>query len=149
MARKRAGWRPVPWLVLTVASLVAAGTLAIVAPALPGVPGSSPAQAFCHGQGDPMSWSVGWAEETVRWNSTCDNLGDYYGKVHDSRTDGYCVRLYSKDDWEYAWVYEGQSCGSWTNFVYTYSDRNAWWQVCKTINGSPQVCSDPAYNWGF
>ncbi len=75
------GARWLRWLMAVVVSvtLVAAGVAR--APSV---------EAFCDGPDRPTWWSVGWAEETVRWSTTCDDLGDYYGKVRDAKTDGYC-----------------------------------------------------------
>ena len=142
MVRRFVGWP------LLVAVFVLVGAV-VVGSGVVGRAGGSPAYAFCDRPSRPMWWSVGWAEETVRWNSTCDDLGDYYGKVLDSKRDGRCVTLYSEDDWEFAWVERGRSCGAWKNIFYAYADANAWWRVCKTIGDVPQVCAEPAYNWGF
>ena len=118
-------------------------TLSPISPIAP-----TPAEAFCKGVDNPYSWSVGWAAEYVRYNTTCDGEHDYYGKVKDAETDGNCVDLYSKDDWGSPWTWEARECttGSWENFYYEYSDGSAYFKTCKHISGA---CSDPKYAWGF
>ena len=121
--------------------------VAVVVPASPGVPGAASAEAFCHGQGDPMMWSVGWAKETVRWNTTCDGLGDYYGKFIDGARDGSCVDYYWQDEPGGAWIWEGRNCSEtkWKNFDYVDRDGFVSWKICKHNGGCAQVAS----NWGF
>lgn len=132
----------------TLGRIVVLWVLALFAGILVAVVSPQPASAFCKGENNPYSWSVGWADEDVRWTTTCDGLGDYYGKVADGATDGNCVDLYSKDDLGSPWTYEERSCtvGGWVNFSYDYPDEDAYFRVCKNNAGT---CSAQQFSWGF
>lgn len=109
-----------------------------------------PATAYCAGSASGYAywWSVGWARETVQYVTTCDGDGHYYGRVTDGAEDGNCVDLYRKDDYSSSWYFTKRSCtvDVWEPFNYYYSDKNAYFKVCKDNSGD---CAVQKYNWGF
>jgi hypothetical protein len=110
--------------ILAAVSAVAATSLAII-----GVQAvaAQPASAICKGTGSPVHVYLYYggnlvADETVQYNSTCDNDNYYAGKVRDDRTDGHCAyaRYYDAGTWST----QGVACttGSYAN--YSFRDRN-------------------------
>jgi hypothetical protein len=128
---------------------LAAGCIALVAATTTGIggalPGSGNASAYCNGQGNPISWSVGWADETVANIYTCDGLNDYNGKFLDGAVDGTCV--YMRYYMDGVWTNTAANCSTSTWKTYSYTDSNSYSPstACKSSGG----CSSQYANQGF
>ncbi len=103
---------------------------------------ATPAQAVCIGRNSNLSIELErptdgaiLARETWRYTTTCDVLGDYYGRVQDSITDGSCAyALFFEPNPGQNQVTAGVACttGGWAN--YRYNDRfspgsDAWFDL--------------------
>lgn len=103
--------------------------------------------AACHGQNVPFASTSGWGWEGAQ-SGTCDNLGDYYGIYKDTASDGFLVRIRTRNiNGNAGWVYTGYTTGQNTNTFYGYADPNksTQYQICR----SGGVCATEGSNWGF
>lgn len=110
------------------------------------ISGADEANAYCDGASSSKVRSGPYANEMSRWSSTCDDELDYYGKVSDTLTDGYCVRMAFTVAG--VWNYSEYECtlNDWTNYVYYDDDGHSWMKFCKSSGGG---CSSYWTNHGF
>jgi hypothetical protein len=99
--------------------------------------GADPAGAFCTtSNGGGGTYISHGGMESYRWSSTCDGLGDYYGKVLDAAHDGTCVTVvYDTGDLVLpSW----STCSEtiWKNTYFTQSISYAPVFICKNNTGT-------------
>ena len=122
---------------LVMGSLLVLGLVSVVSP--------QPAAAYCAKKDSPQSTGsvLSGASETVRYTTTCDGKGDYYGKVNDTAAgDGRCAFVHvvaglvgydcdnNTSSWVYYYHYDASSstymtvsertcgtCGAWRSVI--------------------------------
>lgn len=128
---RRPSWRAA--IAATLLLLTSGVTVALAA---------APAQAVCTGRGSNLSIALTrpsdgavLARETWQNSGTCDGLGDYYGRVQDSITDGSCAyALFFEPNAGQNQVTSGTSCTTGAYSNYRYYDRyspnsDAWFDL--------------------
>lgn len=124
-------------------SMVAAGVAVMTL-----IPIASPSvKAACHGNGVLFNSTSGWGFEGSNV-STCDNLGDYNGYFRDTASDGFSVRIATRNiNGNASWSYTSYSTGLNINTYYGYADNNSStnYKICR----GDGICATQGSNWGF
>lgn len=130
--------------IVTAVALIAGLTVGAV------VAAPDAASAYCIG-GSAGTYDTGWGRESVRWASTCDGQGDYYGRILDTAHDGYCVLAEFDASSGYHWFINCSET-TWLNFSFTDNDANARFRLCKYKPGGgiqAHPCTAWHSNYGF
>jgi hypothetical protein len=113
---------------------------------------SSGAGAYCIGKNNagPVIGNA-FTFEQVRWTSTCDDMGDYYGQLKDVAVgNGHCAIV--QVDLGFLNVHDFWSCSDniWSNYLFNDGDHSSNFRLCESkTGGGVQNCSGWISNRGF